>query len=241
MLVGLVPSGQMRNGGGSVIQAGSFACLLLLSATLLSAQDSPKSVRLADKSTVPADEISKGWSKECPDVSMTDDPAKSGYTLEAFTTITRYNGPGSGTDVKFDFTLFDRDGNIFSSASETSLGHAVKRLCHAIKTSIVVEVVDTQNLTQTSDAQGDTTGGIVGSRVNGLTGRRTHTDNAMIYIIVNGEHALLDCYERRTGCPTIGPGKYYGELDGHDGIWVNHQIPITHKQVRDHYKIAGSW
>lgn len=76
--------------------------------------------------------------------------------------------------------------------------------------------------------------------VNSATGRRTHTDTSNIYVIVNGEHALLDCYERRTGCATIGPGKYYGEQNG-DGIWVSYRMPITHESMRNHYKIAGSW
>lgn len=52
--------------------------------------------------------------------------------------------------------------------------------------------------------------GTVWTVVNGTTGRRTHTDTSTIYVIVNREHALLDCYERRTGCATLGPGKYYG-------------------------------
>ena len=80
----------------------------------------------------------------------------------------------------------------------------------------------------------------VAAIVNDSTGRRTHTDTASIYVVVNGEHALLDCYERRTGCATIKAGTYYGERDG-DGIWLNYQMPITHKPMRNHYKIAGSW
>jgi|HubBroStandDraft_6_1064221.scaffolds.fasta_scaffold00625_17 hypothetical protein len=115
-----------------------------------------------------------------------------------------------------------------------------KDVCPTTKTSVLVEVVDAQNLTQSQDTRGDTSGGAVGTVVNSLTGRRTHTDASTIYVIVNGEHALLDCYERRTGCATIGPGKYTGELDG-DSIWVNYEMPITHKPLRNHYKIAGSW
>jgi len=77
-------------------------------------------------------------------------------------------------------------------------------------------------------------------------GEKNSTDAATIAVIVNGEHALLDCFERRKGCITVGPGKYYGELDfasGHGvgGIWIAFEVPLTHQQVRDHYKIAGSW
>lgn len=212
-----------------------FAWLALLSAISVAAQNAPNSIALTDKSTVPPNEILKPLQKGCPNVSIGNDAIKSDYTLEA---ILRHD-PMTGAD-SFDLTLFDRDGKMFRSTSATSLGNAVKDICHAIKTSVIVEVVDTQNLTQSRDARGDTSGGAVGAVVNGVTGRRTHTDTSTIYVIVNGEHALLDCYERRTGCATIGPGKYYGEQDG-ESIWVSYQMPITHKQVRNHYKIAGSW
>jgi hypothetical protein len=104
----------------------------------------------------------------------------------------------------------------------------------------MIEVVDTQNLTQSSDVRRDTSGGVVGAIVNSATGRRTQTDSATISVIVKGEHALLDCYEHSTGCATLGPGKYYGGMRG-DGIWVNYRMPLTHEPVRSHYKIAGSW
>jgi hypothetical protein len=103
-----------------------------------------------------------------------------------------------------------------------------------LETTVMVEVVDMQNLTQSQDTR--TSGGVVGA----LTGRRTHTDASTINVIVNGEHAMLDCFEHRKGCTTIGPGKYYGELDG-NSLWVNYQMPLTHQQVRNHYVIAGSW
>ncbi len=79
-----------------------------------------------------------------------------------------------------------------------------------------------------------------GSDPRSTTGRRTHTDTSKIYVIVNGEHALLDCYEHRTGCTTIGPGKHYGQSDG-GSIWINYRTPLTHKPLRNHYAIAGSW
>jgi hypothetical protein len=213
--------------------------LVLLSVGLLAAQNAPKTVALTDKSNVPAKDIVKAMGKECAGVTLTEDPAKSDYTLEAVKKVTR---PGLGIEHvnEFDLTLFDHAGNTFSSVSEESLGQTVKESCHAIRTLVLVEVVDTRTLTQSSDARGDSGGGVVGATVNGLTGRRTHTDESSIYVIVNGEHALLDCYERRTGCTTISPGKYYGELKG-DGIWVSYRMPITHQPVRNHYKIAGSW
>ena len=116
----------------------------------------------------------------------------------------------------------------------------VEDACHAIKTFQRVEIVDSQRLTEYSDSRGDATGGVIGATVNALTGRRTHTDTNSIYVVFNGEHALLDCYEHRTGCTTLGPGKYYGELKG-NSLWVNYLMPITHRPVRNHYKLAGSW
>jgi hypothetical protein len=100
--------------------------------------------------------------------------------------------------------------------------------------------VDTNTLTLSTDARGDTSGGAANAVVNSLTGRRTHTDAMSIYVIVNGEHALLDCYERRTGCATIAPGKYYGQLKA-NSIWIDYEMPLTHKPMRNHYKLAGSW
>ena len=204
-------------------------------ATLLAAQPTRKSIALSDKSNIPAKEVFKTLEKECPNISLTDDASKSDYTLEAI----KHTDPNGGVE-SFDLTLFDHEGRPLRKTSTMRFSNAAKDVCHAIKTAVVVEVVDTENLTQSSDQRGDTSGGAVGAVVHGLTGRRTHTDVSTIRVVVNGEHALLDCYERRTGCTTISPGKYYGELDG-DSIWVTYEMPITHKQVRNHYKIAGSW
>ena len=216
-----------------------FAWLVLLSAISVAAQNAPKTIALTDKSDVPAENISTILRTECPNVSIVKDAPKSDFTLEAIR-VEVPHGVGIMPDESFKLTLFDGDGTTSRSISATSLTVAVKDVCHAARTFVMVEVVDTKNLTQTGDARGDTSGGAAGAIVSRTTGRRTHTDSATIYVIINGEHALLDCHERRKGCGTIGPGKYYGEQDG-DGIWINYQVPVTHKPVRDHYKIAGSW
>jgi hypothetical protein len=54
----------------------------------------------------------------------------------------------------------------------------------------MVEMVDTQNLTQSSDTRVAISHGA--ATVSGTMGRDTHTDIAAISVIVNGEHALLD-------------------------------------------------
>ena len=216
----------------------SFACLASLCAVLLSAQDTPKTIALTDKSNVPINDILKALPKKCPNVSITNDPTTSDYTPEA---VKKTTHPGLGIEHvnEFYLTLFDRDGNTFSAVSDASLSHTLKDLCHAIETFVMVQIVDTQNLTQSADVRGEGPG-VVAAAVNSATGRRTHTDSSSIYVIFNGEHALLDCYERRTGCATIGPGKYYGERKG-DGIWVSYRMPITHEPMHNHYKIAGAW
>ena len=201
------------------------------------AQRAPKVITLTDNSNISAKDLLKALSKECPNVSITNDAAKSDYTLDA---AKRNSDDGGLWGKTFYLTLLDRDGVTFIAASKPYLGQAAKDVCHAIKTSVSVEVVDTETLTQSMDVRGDTSGELVGTIVNSTTGRRTHTDTSKIYVIVNGEHALLDCFEHRTGCTTIGPGKYYGQFDG-GSIWINYQMPLTHKPLRNHYAIAGSW
>ena len=210
-----------------------FACLILLSAIPALAQDTPKSVRLTDKSNIPAKDILKALRKKCPNVSIANDVTKSDYALEAIKS-------GKALNKGFDLNLFDRDGITVIASSNGNLRDSVEDVCSAIKTSVIVEVADSENLTQSQDIRGVRGRNVLETVINSATGRRTHTDTSTIYVIVNGEHALLDCYERRTGCTTIGPGKYYGQLKGRS-IWVNYEMPLTHKPVRDHYVIKGSW
>jgi hypothetical protein len=195
----------------------------------------PKSVALTDKSNVPPSDILKELRKGCPNVGITNARATSDYTLE----VNNKPDPTASGSAGYQGTVFalillDRDGKILRSTLTPSLGNAVKDVCHAINTAVIVEVVEAQNLTQSVDVRGS------GRIIPALTGRRTHTDTATISVIVNGEHALLDCYEHATGCATIRPGKYYGELDG-GSVWVNYEVPLTHEVVRNHYVIAGSW
>ena len=109
------------------------------------------------------------------------------------------------------------------------------------KEKVTVEVVDTQNSTLHGELQGN---GSAGSAIGlAIAGRKhTKTDASTMDAIVNGEHAKLDCFEHHKGCSTIAPGTYDGELDGKSGsIWVSYNMPLTHKLVRNHYRVAGSW
>ena len=208
------------------------AFLILFSAVQAIALDTPKSIALTKNSNVSTADILKILHGGCPNVSITDDAAKGDYTLEAITN----SNPNGGV---FDFTLLDRDGKTLRNTSGASLGGAVKDICKAIKTGVIVEIVHTGTLTQSVDVRG-AGDAVVPAVINATTGRRTHTDTDTLLVIVNGEHALLDCYERRKGCTTIAPGKYYGELAS-GSLWVNYEMPLTHQPLRNHYKVAGSW
>jgi hypothetical protein len=58
-----------------------LACLILCFPVL--AQSAPKSIVFTDTSNVSAKDILKAINKECPNVSITNDAAKSDYTLDA--------------------------------------------------------------------------------------------------------------------------------------------------------------
>jgi hypothetical protein len=103
------------------------------------------------------------------------------------------------------------------------------------KRQVSVEVVDTSNVTQSQDVRQNH--GLAGA----LMGRQTLTDAASMNAVIDGEHAKLDCFEHRKGCTTMGPGTYDGEMDTHGSIWITYEMPLTHKRVRNHYVVRGSW
>src|SRR5437868_5496621 len=78
--------------------------------------------------------------------------------------------------------------------------------------------------------------GLIGAAM----GSRTRDVVFMLNAIVEGEHARLKCYENHKGCSPVGPGTYEGELKG-DDLWISVTVPVTHKTVRDHWKVVGSW
>ena len=81
-------------------------------------------------------------------------------------------------------------------------------------------------------------------RQSGLPGliNGTKTEDAvfMVNVIVESEHARLKCYEGHKGCSPLGPGTYSAEQEK-DSLWISQEIPITHKIVKDHWKVVGSW
>jgi len=223
-------------------------CLLAFAATFAPmstlAQNAPKLIYLSEQSSVDANDIAKHLQKECPNTGLTTDKTKNDYILEAGTSILPPQDNTSEKQVLNDLVLFDRDHLLVRASSTSKLENAVKDICHAIKNAILIEVVDSQIMTESLDVRGVSGGtgvaGAVGTIVNDTTGRRTHTDNSLLYVTANGEHALLDCYERRKGCTPIGNGKYYAEFDG-ESIWVDFRMPLIHVYVRNHYVVSGGW
>ena len=64
----------------------------------------------------------------------------------------------------------------------------------------------------------------------------------MVNALINGDHARLKCYENHRGCTALGPGMYTAEMDEKNGdIWIVIVIPVSHKTIRDHWRVAGTW
>jgi len=212
------------------------------------AQNTERQIYLSEASTIGIKEMGKHFQKECPNTSFAAEKEKGDYILEAkvITTTIPSNMQNVPPDVQTtnDLVLFDRDHILVRASSASNLGNAVKDVCHAIKNSILLEVVDSQTMTESLDVRGVSGGtgvaGAIGTIVNETTGRRTHTDSSLLYVISNGERAILDCYERRKGCTPTGNGKYYAEFDG-ESLWLDFRMPLIHTYVRNHYLVAGGW
>jgi hypothetical protein len=90
-----------------------------------------------------------------------------------------------------------------------------------------------------------------------VVGRRTNIEAASLKVIINGEHALLRCYENHQGCNTLGPGTYDGEVrvqkctdclgrdtsgKGSDpDVWIYYIQPLDHQGFREHWRVSGTW
>jgi hypothetical protein len=102
----------------------------------------------------------------------------------------------------------------------------------ASKTPMKIKIVE-----QTEDrAFKYRNGGLVGA----FQGTRTTDLVFMVNAIVNGDHARLKCYENHRGCTALGPGDYDAEVEK-DNVWIITTTPVTHKIIRDHWKVSGSW
>lgn len=73
---------------------------------------------------------SEKYAERLPWREHTNDAAKSDYTLEAMKKSSFANGTEK---IKFDMTLFDKDGTAVFSTSTWFVSNAVKDVCKAIK------------------------------------------------------------------------------------------------------------
>jgi hypothetical protein len=78
--------------------------------------------------------------------------------------------------------------------------------------------------------------------VGAIAGARTTDVVFMVNVLINDDHARLRCYENHRGCTALGPGIYDAEMDEKNGdIWITIVIPVSHRVVRDHWRVAGTW
>lgn len=94
-------------------------------------------------------------------------------------------------------------------------------------------------------------GGIVGA----VEGARTFATATLTTVIINGDHALLKCYENHHECNVLGAGEYDAEMQVKQAckfcddserstepdIWIFYVRPVDHKIFRQHWKVVGSW
>jgi hypothetical protein len=105
----------------------AFLLTLLSVSISVWAQEKPVKIALTNASIVPSADIVKDFGKRCPDVTVTLDPAKADFMLEA-------GGDRVSQGIRrYKFTLFDREGNARFNTTTTLLGNAVKDVCSFLK------------------------------------------------------------------------------------------------------------
>jgi hypothetical protein len=104
--------------------------VLLLLPCAAQAQKTPKFAALSSTSTVAASDIRKGFQKKCPNVSLTLEPAKADYALEAM--AEPINLISGDPTIRYRFTLFSRSGDIIYSTSPDKFSDAIVNVCMAI-------------------------------------------------------------------------------------------------------------
>lgn len=82
-------------------------------------------------------------------------------------------------------------------------------------------------------------GGLIGA----IQGNVRHEIVFQVNALVNGEHARLQCDEHHKGCTAMGPGIYDAELKqgANTDIWITVVLPVSHKTIRDHWVVSGTW
>ena len=108
-------------------------------------------------------------------------------------------------------------------------------ICQA-KQNVQVEVVASHPFTH--DDQGD-----LSQILKALSGPAATVSMAEVFnldVIINGEHVTLLCRDKK-GCENLPPAKYDGVVFGPTSMDLKFDLPLSHKPVKRHYQIAGSW
>ena len=114
---------------GDVMKNLSLLALLILPCAV-EAQTSPKLIALSSTSTVAVADIRQGFHKKCPNVSITFEPLKADYALEA---VADTINPISGSPaMRYRFTLLSRTGDVLYSTSPHKFSNAINNVCMAI-------------------------------------------------------------------------------------------------------------
>jgi hypothetical protein len=108
----------------------NFLLPTLLLAFVAEANRTPRVVALSSTSTVAASDIQKGFQKKCPNVSLTREPIKGDYALEAM--AEPINLISGSPMTRYRFTLFNRSGDIIYSTSPHKFSNAINNVCMAI-------------------------------------------------------------------------------------------------------------
>jgi hypothetical protein len=129
---------------------------------------------------------------------------------------------------------------LVSLGSLSTVAWAKKHLM-PVKVQVVAESEGLQGKFQ----QGGVTG-VIG-------GVRTFATATLTTAIINGDHALLKCYENRSGCNILGAAEYDAEMrvkeackhcsesESAPDIWIFYVRPVDHKTFREHWRVVGSW
>jgi len=82
-------------------------------------------------------------------------------------------------------------------------------------------------------------------------GEATSVKATVTKAVINGDHALLKCYENHSGCNILAPGEYDAEMavkkscrscseaDSQPDVWIKYIRPVDHKEFREHWKGRG--
>ena len=101
--------------------------VLFILAGTCKAQDKKIRISVRGKSNVSNAEIGKALDSHCPNVSITVDPEKADYLLEAV-----YTGAGPARKP-YKFSVFNRDGDFVFSTQTARVDNSVKDVCAFIE------------------------------------------------------------------------------------------------------------